>query len=70
MEAITHEDDNWVKGFFLLMSSTEQEAPTLIHGDFLREPPPSHPNQMKPYRIFDSSIHVGDCMTSGRELSH
>ena len=25
---------------------------------------------MKPCPSFDSSIHGGDCMTSGRELSH
>ena len=70
MAAKTHEDDNWVKGFFLLMPSKEQEAPTLIHGDWLRAPPPSHPHQMQPCPIFDSSIHGGDCMTSGRECSH
>ena len=70
MEANTHEDDNWVKGFFLLIPSKEQEVPTLIHGDLLWEPPPSHPLQMKPCPIFYSSIHGGDCMTSGRELIH
>ena len=32
MATNTHEDDNWVKGFFLLMPSKEHEAPTLIHG--------------------------------------
>ena len=37
----THENDNWVKGFFLLVPSKEKKAPTLIHGDFLRAPPPS-----------------------------
>ena len=36
---IAHEDDNWVKGFCLLVPSKEQEAPTLTHGDFMREPP-------------------------------
>ena len=38
--AIEHEDDNWVKGFFLLVLSEEQEALTPIHGDLMREPFP------------------------------
>ena len=43
MESYTHEDDNWMKGFFVLIPSKEQEVPTLIHGDLLREPPPYNP---------------------------
>ena len=58
----THEDDKQVKGFFLLVPCKEEEAPTLIHSDLMRA--------MHPLHIFDSSIHGGDCMTSGRELSH
>ena len=52
------------------MPSKEQDAPTLIHGVSLREPPPSHPQKMKPCPIFDPSINGGDSMTNGRELSH
>jgi len=37
----THENDNWARGFFLLVPSREKEAPTLIHGDLLRSPQPS-----------------------------
>ena len=37
----THENDNWVRGLFLLVPIKEKEAPTLIHGDLLREMPPS-----------------------------
>ena len=37
----THENDNWVRGLFLLVPSKEKEAPTLIHEDFLRAPRPS-----------------------------
>ena len=51
------------------MPSKGPEAPTLIHGDLVRELAPYHPQKMKPCPIFDSSIHGGDCMTSGRELS-
>ena len=35
----THENDNWVRGFFLLVPSKQHLAPTLIHVDFLRAPP-------------------------------
>ena len=38
---MVHEDDNWVKEFFLLVLSEEQEASTLIHGDVMKEPSPS-----------------------------
>ena len=38
---IAHEDDNWVKGFFILVPIKEQEALTLIHGILMRVPPPS-----------------------------
>ena len=33
----THENDNWVKGFFILVPIKEQDAPKLIHGDLMRE---------------------------------
>ena len=66
----THENDNWVKGFFLLVPSKDKEDTIVIHGDFMRAPPHSKSLQMHPFPIFDSSIHGGDCMTSGRELSH
>ena len=66
MATNTHEDDNWVKGFFLLMPSKEQEASTLIDGDFFRAQNPSHLQEMQPFPIFDSSILGGDCMTNGR----
>ena len=32
------EDDNWMKGFFLLVPSSEKEDPRLIHGNLMREP--------------------------------
>ena len=37
----THDNDNLVRVFFLLVPSKEKEDPTIIHGDLLRETPPS-----------------------------
>ena len=66
----THESDNWVNGFFLLVHSKEKEAPTLIHVDLMREPSSCLHQQRHPLHIFDSSIHGGDFMTNVRDLSH
>ena len=52
------------------MPSKEQVSPTLIHGVLMREPSNYQQKKMNPFPIFDFPIHGGDCMTSGRELSH
>ena len=67
---MAHEDDNQVKGFFLLVRSEEKEASTLINGDVTRAQYPYQRQHRNPLPIFDYSIHIGDCMTNARELSH
>ena len=70
--AISIGDENWVKGFFLLVPPGEQDDPTFVCDEFIKAQNLFHMKESNLLVSFDASlIHLNHLSgTNGRELSH